>query len=341
MIEKNYEALDTILSKNGINPLKTNLNWIKNNVEPTQFIVDNLIAKNSINFLGGKTGTGKSTLAMQLAFSLALGCDFLGWKTNFDGTVIYSDFELQPGVLVKRHQIQMNNNLKNLKIITKSACEDKPLFRFDDDLINALKEIGSMKDIFGELFLILDNITYSGIAISKNEDALEFINKLHDLQKNYDYTILVLGHMSKSIPKTQPMELEYVLGSTTLLGAFSLILGLGASNNNKNSRYLKVLKNSFGESGQVYDLMLTADIGKFSFYNLGECSEAKHLEIDAHFDGYLQALSLLDESGLTRAELKKLIVSKFKVSSKTAYNRIDKLIAEKRIYLKNGKYFRK
>lgn len=336
----NIGALHDILTLNGVNTLLVNPETLLPNVAPLNYIIKGLIPENSINFLTGRTGTGKSILAMQLANSLINNEPFLNYQTDFDGFVVYLEFELQAQVYKKRHGSSHFNN--KLIRLDGNTFDEKSLLRLDDDVMDLLGQIGENREkIGGTPFLIIDNITYSGIAISKNDEALKFIDKLHSLQKNYGYTILVVGHISKSATKREPIGLEHVLGSTTLLGAFATILGLGKSVKDNETRYLKILKNSNGDDDFSLELRFNKAPGDYHFDFVGETTEAEHLETvedkNSKNNRYLQVLELIDE-GITYTELRNKIIETFSVSEGTAKNWIEKVTENKKV-IKQGRLY--
>jgi len=61
---------------------------------PTRsFVVEPFLATNTMNIIIGKSGIGKSFFSYELGLSIAIGCDFLGYKTN-KRKVLYIDSEM-------------------------------------------------------------------------------------------------------------------------------------------------------------------------------------------------------------------------------------------------------
>jgi RecA-family ATPase len=336
-----------ILLINKINNDSVNPELVKATTKPTEFFVENFIAKNSINYLGGYTGAGKSILCFQLANALVNNQSFLNWRTNFNGIVVLLDFELNDDVFISRHK-QVYNNPQLIRI-GKKAPLDKMFFRLEDErLMTTLKELGqNRKAIGGDLFLIIDNITYAGIDIHKNNEALKFIDMLHSLQKDFGYTILVVGHLSKSLPKNEALDLRHVLGSTTLIGAFSTIAGLRKSVKDTQIRALKILKNSLGEEEQVFELQLSTDTGNIHFNYQGETTEAEHLEQiktskdNVKTERWRDALSLINGNGISYTKLLERIKNQFRTANSTAKYWINKMINSGEVINIDGLYYKR
>ena len=341
MSEKlNIGLLHDLLLLGSINTLLANPETLLPNVKPLNYFVNELIPENSINFLTGRTGTGKSILAMQMANALINGEPFLNYQTNFDGFVIYLDFELQSQIYKLRHGNSTINN--RLIRLDRDTFTEKSLFRLDDDVMDMLAEIGENREqIGGSPFLIIDNVTYSGISISKNDEALKFIDKLHLLQKNYGYTILVIGHVAKSSSKREPIGLEHVLGSTTLLGAFSTIMGIGKSVKDDDVRYLKILKNSNGDSEFSIEMRLNKAPGDLHFDYIGETTESEHLQVVDDYKNktpkYFEAVELLG-SGLSYKDFYTKIMKVFLIKERQAKRWIE-LLMEKRKIINKGRIY--
>lgn len=71
--------------------------FLKQEIPPLEFIIENLIIKNSLNFFYGFQGCGKSRLMYSMAYCMATGLPFLKYNILKPMSVLYIDSEMDTG----------------------------------------------------------------------------------------------------------------------------------------------------------------------------------------------------------------------------------------------------
>ena len=67
-----------------------NIQWDSNNAPPAiQWLVKNLLPKQGVALLSGRTATAKTFMAIRLAHCIATGQDFAGQKVKSPGSTLF------------------------------------------------------------------------------------------------------------------------------------------------------------------------------------------------------------------------------------------------------------
>jgi hypothetical protein len=173
--------------------------------EQIDYVVEGLIAKNSVNAIAGKPKTGKSTLARFLALAVVRGDDFLGRQCH-RGTVWYIDLENRRRD-VRNHFRQMGAREadplwllvgqqapKNIiDAVRQRATKERPDLIIIDTMQRFLKAKDT--DNYAEMTLLFDHV----IGIARMSGA----------------AVLLLTHSSK----IEKSGLDAILGSTAIAGS--------------------------------------------------------------------------------------------------------------------------
>lgn len=153
------------------------------------YIVEGLIAENSVNIGVGDSGLGKSPLAYQMGLCVAAGTEFLG-RTVKQGPVIYADLEngedqfTEIGLALQRH-LKLTEIPPGLHVLTE---------REDCYKLEAI--IAEIKPVL----VIIDSLrAFSPGAEKDNEEAAKLLNRLRDWAKKYGTSFLLLHHIKKTI----------------------------------------------------------------------------------------------------------------------------------------------
>jgi hypothetical protein len=174
---------------------------IKHNVKPlaaiikargTQrraaYVVEGMIAENSVNIGVGDSGLGKSPLAYQMGLCIAAGIEFLGRPTK-RGPVLYADLE--------NGEDQFSDIALALKghLGLTEIPPDFYLLTERDDCDNLGPIIGAIRP----RLVIIDSLrAYRPGVEEKNKDAAFLLGMLRDLAKQFATSFLLLHHVRKS-----------------------------------------------------------------------------------------------------------------------------------------------
>jgi len=194
-----------------------------NNPIKKDIIVENLMISNGVYLLVSHPKVGKSMLSQQLAFSLANGEDFLGFKVN-SSHILYVSTESDANQLVERFNL-MNLQPKKDKFNVIDS-DDIPDFYIRDIEYN-IATLTSNKD---KLFVIIDmfkDIKFdSGYDLNSYQEVNDIVfRKLKDICKKYNVTMLVTHHLNKR---------DETMGSVGLNADVDGIITLKENKNNYN-----------------------------------------------------------------------------------------------------------
>lgn len=173
-------------------------------VPPREWVALDLIPSGKVTLLMGDGGTGKSTLALQLAVAVATGGPWLGQRVS-DGSVLYLSAEDDRYELQRRlADICFSNGmtfdlLKNLHLVDLSEA-DAVMAKTNGNDIEKTKLFLDMDTTVSRLrpkLVIIDSLAdfFGGDEI-KRRHAVAFLGMFRSLCAAYDLTVLILGHPS-------------------------------------------------------------------------------------------------------------------------------------------------
>lgn len=152
------------------------------------YIVEGIIAPNSVNIGVGDSGLGKSPLAYQMGLCVAAGIDFLGRPTKC-GPVLYADLE-NGEYQFSDIALALQRHLSLLEIPT-----DFHVLTERDDC----DQLGSIIDEIRPVLVIIDSLrAYKPAVEEKNKDAAQLLTMLKELAKQFSTCFLLLHHVRKS-----------------------------------------------------------------------------------------------------------------------------------------------
>ena len=188
------------------------------------FIVENLMKSNGLYCLVARPKVGKSLLALQLAYSIATGTNFLGFRTN-PSPVLYISTEMDSTQLISRID-KMNLQFSNENFLFK---EQNPTER-KLNLMDLQIEFSDFTDKNKCKFVIIDMMC--GVDLNNSYDLNNYqdigqyvIPQYRELCKKYNLTILLIHHLNKN---------NTSLGSTAIDGSVDGKITLKQDNNIKN-----------------------------------------------------------------------------------------------------------
>ena len=196
-----------------------------------------------IGFLFSDTGAGKTTLAVQIAQSIASGThiDNQILMTAKPQKVLFCDFELSE----KQFELRFKNKKTGEKFIPSNNIIRVQLDYTNYDIKTNMQEavFSTMKEYLtqtGIKTVIIDNISYIQ-EVSDFNQALKFMQKLKILKQDLKLSILVLAHTPKR-NLTDPMTENTMGGSKMLMNFADILFAIGKSTISDRVRYLKQVK---------------------------------------------------------------------------------------------------
>lgn len=236
------------------------------------WIIEGLIAENTINFLTATPGVGKTRLAMQLAASLACGEPFLNWKVNGAKKVVMFSLEMGHAILksfaeklAKENRYDTEKLQNNFILIPTgeplpmASIEGQTFFKY---VLEEVKPDIVIIDAMGSL-------SYEDIS---EKTAKDIMNRLKAMLNEYGVTFYIIHHNRKpnQLAGDKPPTLADFYGNTYGATDAASVIGLWKPAG-KSHVELHSLKSRTGISGKA--VILKDDPNKFTFSVMERISE--------------------------------------------------------------------
>ena len=219
-------------------------------------IMGDLIVQNDLIILFGRSNTGKSFFAFQVAEAIAQGTNVFNVVNPFNNTSIttqdynldneceaqsidYFDFEGTENNMFRRYTAKDNTNTFSFSENVKIAFPEFLDSPDNTDFIDAIKFTNSQTK---SKVVIIDNL--SAISNGDNEkagNAAKLMNKIKDFQRSNNLTVIVLAHTPKVI-EGQPIIGNNLAGSANIYNLADSVFAINTTSLDKNIRYIKQLK---------------------------------------------------------------------------------------------------
>jgi predicted ATP-dependent serine protease len=245
--------------------------------EPLTKLFSNYINKNELTFFAGETGTGKTTLAFQIAGAISKGGSILNQTNESDPLrTLYLDYELRLHHYQARYANFNDYDEDNFFVPDMKEVLAEYDYRVSIDMIRGLIEISQAR------VLIIDNITaISNKPTSKQDEADRLIRELLNLCRE-GITVVVIAHTPKGT-SNKPLHKDHIAGHSNLVNLADNAFMIGKSSKGTEYKYIKQVKfRSNADDGQILVLEQTGEpYLHFEYY--GEDYESNHIpqEIEA------------------------------------------------------------
>lgn len=233
-----------------------------------------------LSILFSDTNRGKSTLAVQIAESLARGKAIAPMESVPNAQkVLYFDFEMSEKQFEARYSALSKDGTRRRYLFSDNLLRAQTALH--GELPPGYKNMAEFtQHSFTELLnetgariVIVDNITFLKGANENAAAAAQLMKALKHMKEYYGLSILVLAHTPK-LPYTSPFSLNDMQGSKMLGNFADNVFALGASHQAKDLRYLKHLKPR--STGILYDA------ANVILYRVKKSHDFLHFE----FEGY-------------------------------------------------------
>ena len=203
---------------------------------PIKCIVGSLIAEEELTVLFGRSGAGKTALAMQIGIAVAKGQRLFTDLINEAGPlkVLYYDAEMQDRQILDR--VPLNNFFLPVNFDFMKAKHDYE--GVEHSIITQLQNVIEGSDY---KFIIIDNLHTLGERLEESGKAREIMMQLKKIVIKNKVTLLVIAH-TPNIPETCKIESSMMQGSEVLKVFLDQQIAIGNSIINDSTKYIKVLK---------------------------------------------------------------------------------------------------
>ena len=194
------------------------------NYEP--WILEPLIPFEAITIIDGLGGSGKSWFALDIAYSIGLGKDFLGmFPVRRSGTVLYLTAEEVPQMFLHRLKAirsyyEANMNFAWISLLDKRLELSPYLCRRikgSQIVTDMAKVLEWLIDEVKPVLVILDAfVNFYGLDENDSEDTMFFYDVLKHLMRKYETAFLLLHHQNKEGMRSQSDDVISFRGSGVL-----------------------------------------------------------------------------------------------------------------------------
>lgn len=225
------------------------------------YLIYPLLKEEQIGILFGKTGDGKTVLAIEFADMIANGKS--KWNTFRVDTppqdVLYIDFELGASSVQNRYKNRIFSNKLHISSVDVWAYNSAIGFdkKQNERVDKAIEFIEGLATEFKSKVIFIDNLSNIADQLEKASDADRFIMDLIGRMKALELTIMFIGHTPK-IYEDRPLETNQLKGSSSLSKSFETIIGFKRTSE-ENISYIKQCK------GRDLDPIFDHEVAKFQF----------------------------------------------------------------------------
>lgn len=177
-------------------------------MNPPEFLIENLLIVGRYLVLVGRTGIGKSLLAIQLMFSFASGYPWLGFKTK-PCHCLYLNFELPDFQLAER----LEKQLKSFKLLHEPRIESR--------FFQPIKNLGELATLINAEprpeVVIVDSFRqiYSG-KINDNDKVALWITDLQQILDRSNVGLVIIQNTGKVKPFLDTGSVDESIGASEL-----------------------------------------------------------------------------------------------------------------------------
>jgi hypothetical protein len=216
------------------------------------FIVFPIIFQHGTNLLGAERGTGKTRLAISLAFAIVYCLlDYLGYRINKHGDVLFLNFEMaEPEFKLFVEPIEnhfKSNYQKKYNLHSISFKSHRDLILNDiAEAINNIKPVLVIVDGYKAFASMLQR--EQKIKEIDNSNAMLMYDYFDGWRKDYNTTILLTNHTNKGT-KGQKSHSDLMYGASAVMD-YADQTTLMRKTNEPNQRIIVPDKNRFNKEGE-------------------------------------------------------------------------------------------
>jgi RecA-family ATPase len=248
------------------------LEIVKMDIPEQSFLIKNLLSDNSVNFLSGEEGCGKSLLAMNLAVSVATGATrWLEFEVMKPGKVLYLNNELAFSDFSRRLKAMGNNlpapgDLSNL-IVPKEV----PALSECWETLNELCE--QERPVLG----VVDCLYFTHDRDENDSSQMKaLMRQFISLRDRYNLALLLIHHTKKGA-RYEKMHNDQMRGSNVFGGVTDTVLQVRRSATDEGKRILKPTKFRHVSDENRKCRLLSLNPESLWFRDEGEVDEGAHI----------------------------------------------------------------
>lgn len=200
--------------------------------EAAEYLVEPYLPRGMITILGGVSGSGKTSLALDTCARISRG--------EGSRPVLYLTAENDPNKVLRPRAEAMGADL------TRLYFQDGASYAMGDEELAAL-----CRSLRPELIVFdpIQSYLGQGVQMNRAEQVRPLLDALGALAKELDMAVVLISHMSKPGPGVSS-ALDRLLGSSDFRNAARSILIVGRDPDHPDTRVVAHAKNSLGMPGE-------------------------------------------------------------------------------------------
>jgi hypothetical protein len=271
-----YESKQPLIIKHENKPAYYSGLQMKNCQIPEQHdLLEGLVREESVVFLAGEEGSGKSLIAMNLALKVATGqTEFLRYKIKKGGPVLYLNNELGFNDFIDRFKKMSDAVMPpyNLNLDNFVAPDNvPPLNDYWEELNKKIEEIQPVLVVLDCLYWAHDK------KESDNSDMREIMRQFVSL-RNIHHTAVLVVHHTKKGTRYEKMHNDNMRGASVFGGASDCVFSFKRSSSDEKKRLIKPTKIRHGKDELRQARLLCLNPDTLMFTDMGEANEQDHIE---------------------------------------------------------------
>lgn len=225
--------------------LRTAKEWLRDSKKiPIAPLLGELWAESEIAVIFGKSGTGKSIFAVQLADQLARGGHGLEPFATYKGPqkVVYLDLERTSTQFIKRYSPERDPETH--KITGKPYGFSYNLIRVEPKHEGKMEpaKIGELIAATGAKVLVIDSLAYLMQQPTARE-AAALLQELRKIRNRFGISMLLIMNATRS-KAIRPLTLADLPFSAAITAAVDSVFAIGKCTSRDGGRYIKHLKSA-------------------------------------------------------------------------------------------------
>jgi hypothetical protein len=236
------------------------------------FLIENLITENSVNFLSGEEGCGKSLLAMNLAISVSVGASkWLSYNIKKHGKVLYLNNELAFSDFVRREKAMSNSLPASGAISNLIVPKEVPALNECWETLNRTCEIEK------PCLIVVDCLYFTHDKDENDSSEMKaLMRQFLTLRNKYNLTLLLIHHTKKN-SRYEKMHNDQMRGSNVFSGVTDTVLQIRRSAADERKRIIKPTKFRHVSDENRKCRLLSLNTESLWFIDEGETNEDEHI----------------------------------------------------------------
>lgn len=235
--------MNTVITEIAANITVQKINWLWKNWLP----------RGKLTILAGQPGSGKTTIALDLAAIVSAGRQFPdGTATSPGNILIWSGEDSASDVIVPR-LLACHANLENCHIIRATVSDDGKRHPFDPAF--DIEKLSKRVDEIGDVALLIIDPIINSVRGNSNQasDVRRDLQVVVDFAEKHGCAVLGITHFAKGSAGRSPQE--RILGSQSFVALARMTLATGV-NEKTEKRVITRVKTNISPLGDGFEYEL-------------------------------------------------------------------------------------